>query len=206
MSNRPGTFKKGYDPRRCDYAALNRSRTGIPRSEKEKHSISLGRQDKERRKMYREIMEWLKENIVEPELHENETNSDIVNIWFMILNYGGRGPGTKESTENLRRTIKFISYIQQYLPEQFRNSEMYKSKMRDEEIVMEFENWFFRCKQKLQNYLSKEYFKMGRMKDLEILKRRYKENWSESKVVDLTADANMKVDADTKLEIKISDA
>ena len=44
------------------------------------------------------------------------------------------------------------------------------------------------------------------MKDLEILKRRYKENWSESKVVDLTADANMKVDKDSKLEIKIVDA
>jgi lipopolysaccharide transport system ATP-binding protein len=60
-------------------------------------------------------------------------------------------------------------------------------------------------KQKLQNYLAKEYFAKGRLKDLEILKRRYKENWSESKVVDLTADANMKVDKDSKLEIKIVD-
>ncbi|MBP5441118.1 MAG: hypothetical protein J6Y14_09490 [Fibrobacter sp.] len=154
--------------------------------------------------MFKEIMEWLKANVVEPELHENETNRDIVNIWFMVMNYGYRNQ--VENPENIERIVKFFSYIQNYLPEEFRNRELYKKKIRDAEIAADFENWFFECKQKLQNYLAQEYFAKGRMKDLEILKRRYKENWSESKVVDLTADANMKVDGDSRLEIKIVDA
>ena len=204
MFRHSGMFQKGSDPRRYDLTNLNKARAGIPVSQESRIKRSLTAQDKEKRIMFKEIMEWLKTNVVEPELHENETNHDIVNIWFMIMNYGYRNQ--VENPENIERIVKFISYIQNYLPEEFRNRELYKKKIRDAEIAADFENWFFECKQKLQNYLAQEYFAKGRMKDLEILKRRYKENWSESKVVDLTADANMKVDGDSRLEIKIVDA
>lgn len=206
MERHSGMFQKGHDPRRFDLTEYNKARKGTRLSEEQCRRMSEGEQDKEKRKMYREIMEWLVSTIVEPELVENEdkSNADIVNIWFMIMNYGYSG--ARESLENDDRVVRFISYIVNYLPEQFREREMYKRRIRDMEIVETFEHWFFECKQKLQNYLAREYFARGRMKDLEILKRRYKENWSESKVVDLTADANMKVDKDSKLEIKIVDA
>jgi len=227
MAKTKGSFQKGYDPRRPKehktptwlepwhyqkghdgsfITEMNKARAGIPKTLEERKKQSEALQDKEKRIMYKEIVEWLIENIVEPELHENEdkSNSDKVNIWFMIMNYGN--VSTKEYEQNKERIVKFISYIQCYLPEKFRDREIYKKQLRDLEVVQMFEHWFFECKQKLQNFLTREYFNKGRLKDLEILKRRYKENWSESKVVDLTADANMKVDADTKIEIKISDA
>ena len=203
MKHHSGMFQKGYDPRRFDLTAISKARKGTRLSKEQCRRMSEGEQDKERRQMYRDIMEWLTTNIVEPELFEDGTNADKVNIWFMIMNYGNT---FKENLENDDRVVRFISYILNYLPEEFRDREMYKRRIRDEEIVATFERWFGACKQKLQNYLAKEYFAKGRMKDLEILKRRYKENWSESKVVDLTADANMKVDKDSKLEIKIVDA
>jgi hypothetical protein len=96
--------------------------------------------------------------------------------------------------------------VSNYLPDELKNHEIYKGRIRDKELIETFEHWLFESKQKLQNYLAREYFVKGRLKDLEILKRRYKENWSESKVVDLTADASMKVDGDSRLEIKIVDA
>ena len=206
MERHVGMFHIGYDPRRKDLATINKARIGVPLPETQKIKISNSGQDKERRTMYKEIFDWLQINIVEPELFENDehTNADKVNIWFMIMNYGNII--SVENPENIERVVKFVSYIQNYLPEKFRDKTLYKKKLRDLSLASDFEHWFFECKQKLQNYLAKEYFAKGRMKDLEILKRRYKENWSESKVVDLTADANMKVDKDSKLEIKIVDA
>jgi hypothetical protein len=61
-------------------------------------------------------------------------------------------------------------------------------------------------KAKIENHLSEEYYLQGRMKNLEILKRRYKQNWSESKMVDLTAEQNFRMDGDSKIELKITDA
>lgn len=203
MKRHSGMFQKGFDPRRFDLTEICKARKGTRLSKEQCRRMSEGEQDKEKRQMYRDIMEWLTTNIVEPELFEDGTNADKVNIWFMIMNYGNT---FKENLENDDRVVRFISYILNYLPEEFRDREMYKRRIRDEEIVATFERWFGGCKQKLQNYLAKEYFAKGRMKDLEILKRRYKENWSESKVVDLTADANMKMDGNSRLEIKIVDA
>lgn len=206
MTHHSGMFRKGFDPRRFDLVVMNRSRCGIPRNPLNKQKISDGRKDKEKREMYRDIIEWLVANIVEPELiiNEDQSNTDKVKIWFMILNYGH--VNSVENPNYRERIVKFISYIQDYLPDCFHNKELYKKQIRDEKLCSIFEHWFFECKQKIQNHLTQEYYIKGRLKDLEILKRRYKENWSESKVVDLTADANMKVDSDTKLEIKIMDA
>lgn len=179
--------------------------SGAPWQYKKDHAPTRGL-DAERNKLCWEIMDWLQENIIEPDLVENEFNHDIVQIWFMIMNFGYSNTHPVENPENDNRIVRFFSYIQDYMPEEMRNREMYKYRQSDKRLSETFEHWFFECKQKLQNYLTQQYFVKGRMKDLEILKRRYKENWSESKVVGLTADANMKVDKDSKLEIKIVDA
>jgi hypothetical protein len=59
---------------------------------------------------------------------------------------------------------------------------------------------------KIENLLAETYIKKGQLRHLEVLKRRYKQTWSESKVVDLTADQNLKVDSDSKIELTIKDA
>lgn len=206
MKRHSGMFKKGDDPRRKDLTELNKARTGIPRSPETKQKMSQAHQDVEMRENHCEIVEWLTTNIVEPDLFVNEdgSNENLVNIWFMVMNYGQIT--AKENAENENRILRFLSYVSSYLPDELKNHEIYKSRIRDKELIEIFEHWLFESKQKLQNYLAREYFAKGRLKDLEILKRRYKENWSESKVVDLTADTSMKVDGDSRLEIKIVDA
>ena len=206
MKKHSGMFKKGDDPRRKDLTELNKARPRIPRCPETKQKMSQSHQNLEMRENHWEIVEWLTTNIVEPDLFVNEdgSNENLVNIWFMVMNYGQIS--AKENAENDNRILRFLSYVSNYLPDELKNHEIYKSRIRDKELIETFEHWLFESKQKLQNYLAKEYFAKGRIKDLEILKRRYKENWSESKVVDLTADANMKVDKDSKLEIKIVDA
>ena len=206
MKRHSGMFKKGDDPRRKDLTELNKARAGIPRSPETKQKMSQAHQDSEMRENHREIVEWLTTNVVEPDLFVNEdgSNENLVNIWFMVMNYGQIT--AKENAENENRILRFLSYVSSYLPDELKNHEIYKFRIRDKDLVETFEHWLFESKQKLQNYLAREYFAKGRLKDLEILKRRYKENWSESKVVDLTADASMKVDGDSRLEIKIVDA
>lgn len=122
MKRHPGMFLKGYDPRRFDYSPLNKARTGVPVSIESKIKRLIANQDKEKRMVFKEIIKWLKENIVEPELHENGNNGDIVNIWFMIMNYGYKNQ--VENPENIERIVKFVSYIQHYLPERFRDAEL----------------------------------------------------------------------------------
>lgn len=155
----------------------------------------------DKNKLCWEMMNWLMENIQEPELFENDFNHDIVQIWYMIMNFG-YSHSAQENPENDSRIIKFFSYIQGFMPESMRNREMYKYRQTDKVLTETFENWFFECKQKLQNYLTQQYFAKGRMKDLEILKRRYKENWSEQKIVDAKVDAQEQIDGNITINIK----
>jgi hypothetical protein len=99
-----------------------------------------------------------------------------------------------------------------YVPERFRDikfnrqtdTKHYSKPYQDS--IERFQEWICMMKAKIENHLSEEYYLQGRMKNLEILKRRYKQNWSESKTVDLTAEQNFRMDGDSKIELKITDA
>jgi hypothetical protein len=79
-------------------------------------------------------------------------------------------------------------------------SETYKQKL------YEFNLWFDKIRFKIENLLAETYIKNGKLRHLEVLKRRFKQTWSESKVVDLNADQNVKLDSDSKIELTIKDA
>ena len=181
----PTRFKPGDDPRRH----LHKNR--LP----------------DKRKLYMEIFNWLKENIVEPELYMKEDNSNeaVVNIWFNILNHDPNLFDPK-STYAIQYSNNFIRVCAGYIPEFKGETDFYYKRWLDPVLQPEFCEWYKDKKVKLENYMAREYFMKGRMKDNEILKRRFKKTWSESKVVDLTAEQNVKVDADTKIQLKIVDA
>jgi len=166
------------------------------------------------------LIEYLLEHIKEPVftytnsslndefyIADEDDGLDIPKITFAILNY--KGHIGNEINNNFET---FGSVIQNYVPERFRNIKFnIHSSTKDYsqaylDAVEKFQGWICSMKSKIENALSEEYYLQGRMKNLEILKRRYKQNWSESKVVDLTADQNIRMDGDSKIEIKITDA
>lgn len=168
---------------------------------------------KRRLPMYDNIITWLEENITEPTLVENEFNSDYVNIWFTVLNTNSvKAFEDVEGIQANRIMCKFLWSIKDYVPSELITADFYnrlghiqKSDYADE-LVKKFCAWYCNARVKLENYLAKEYFVRGRMKDVEILKRRYKQDWSESKVVEAKVEADQNIKSDNKIEINIKDA
>lgn len=160
-------------------------------------------------RMKMDIIDWLMKTIKEPSLCDDSVNSKIC---IAVLNFHLNPHLCKDGVDSLTKFERFCFYIKEYLPLQFSYvslcpnpniktlSEAYKQKL------YEFNLWFDKMRFKIENLLAETYIKKGQLRHLEVLKRRYKQTWSESKVVDLTADQNLKVDSDSKIELTIKDA
>lgn len=155
---------------------------------------------------YMDLFEWLKEHVTTPMLvAEHEEDEPIVNIWYTILNHDPNmfEPNNKYAKEYANN---FMRVAAGYLP-QFNKPELfYVHRWDDHETRAEFCKWFCKVKAMLENYMAREYFTRGKMKDNEILKRRFKRTWSESKVVEAKVEADQNIKSDNKIEINIKDA
>ena len=166
-----------------------------------------------------DFINFLLDNITEPiftysdkrlnetfDISEENEGLDVVKITFAIMNHSHVGTGVNNNFET------FGHLIMDYVPERFRDikfnrqtdTKHYSTAYQDS--VERFQEWICMMKAKIENHLSEEYYLQGRMKNLEILKRRYKQNWSESKTVDLNAEQNFRMGGDSKIELKITDA
>lgn len=166
-----------------------------------------------------DFINFLLDNITEPiftysdkrlnetfDLSEEDEGLDVVKITFAIMNHSHIGTGVNNNFET------FGHLIMDYVPERFRDIKFNRQtdtkhySTAYQESVERFQEWICMMKAKIENHLSEEYYLQGRMKNLEILKRRYKQNWSESKTVDLNAEQNFRMGGDSKIELKITDA
>lgn len=166
-----------------------------------------------------DFINFLLDNITEPvftysdkrlnetfDISEEDEGLDVVKITFAIMNHNHIGTGVNNNFET------FGHLIMDYVPERFRDIKFNRQtdtkhySTAYQESVERFQEWICMMKAKIENHLSEEYYLQGRMKNLEILKRRYKQNWSESKTVDLNAEQNFRMGGDTKIELKITDA
>jgi len=166
-----------------------------------------------------DFINFLLDNITEPiftysdkrlnetfDISEEDEGLDVVKITFAIMNHSHVGTGVNNNFET------FGHLIMDYVPERFRDIKFNRQtdtkhySTAYQESVERFQEWICMMKAKIENHLSEEYYLQGRMKNLEILKRRYKQNWSESKTVDLNAEQNFRMGGDTKIELKITDA
>lgn len=185
IRNEKGQILNGFGPYRC------------PNS----------RTDYKKKGFYMDLFNWLKEHLTEPMLvSNNEEDEPIVNIWYTILNhdptmFDPNSGYAKEFSNN------FMKVAASYIPE-FKDQKdmLYVHRWDDHETRAEFCEWFCRVKAMLENYMAKEYFMKGKMKDNEILKRRFKRTWSESRIIDAKVEADQNIKSDNKIEIKISDA
>jgi hypothetical protein len=110
-----------------------------------------------------------------------------------------------------------MASIQDYLPKSLRTKQnpyrlwSYRSFQQNDtqiiaddtqELLNDMCDWLMTMKTKIEDYITSHYFREGRMNHLEILKRRFKDEWSER--TEQNIDAN--VNTDTELNVIIEDA
>ena len=147
------------------------------------------------------------------------TNGSTLNttaITFRIMNTQGFGDGatrTSDTPPSYGSVANFMCHIQDYLPQELRsatpsnklwnrtsfreNSDTEILSDETRELMDEMVEWLSNMKYKIEDQLTSNYFIDGKMNVLEILKRRYKDQWSERTEQNVDA----KVNSDNKVEI-----
>lgn len=172
-------------------------------------------------------MKYLLENMKEPNFDlidakpVNEDNDELntAGITFRILNSQGFGNGAHLSNTppSWGSVANFMASIQDYLPKSLRTRQNphrlwshYSFQQNGTQVIAEYTQellndmcaWLMTMKTKIEDYITSHYFSEGRINHLEILKRRFKDEWSER--TEQNIDAN--VNNDTELNVIIEDA
>lgn len=152
----------------------------------------------------------------------NLANHDTLNtagITWRILNSQGFGNGEHKSNTppSWGSVANFMASIQDYLPSTLRTKQnpyrlwSYRSFQQNDtqviaedtqELLNDMCDWLENMKKKIEDHVSARYFREGKPQYIEVLKRRYKDEWSER--TEQNIDAN--VNSDTELNVIISDA
>ena len=152
----------------------------------------------------------------------NLANHDTLNtagITWRILNSQGFGNGEHKSNTppSWGSVANFMASIQDYLPNSLRTKQnpyrlwSYRSFQHNDtqviaettqELLNDMCDWLENLKKKIEDHVSARYFREGKPQYIEVLKRRYKDEWSER--TEQNIDAN--VNSDTELNVIISDA
>lgn len=176
-------------------------------------------------KLRQKQMKYLLENMTSPDfsfLDEEIKDSDDLNkagITYRILN--SQGFGKAEHSSNAQPSWNSVAYfmanIQDYLPVSLRSKQNPRRLWRvnsfyqndtqviaaeTQELLDDMCDWLVMMKTKIEDVISSKYFNGGRLNHLEVLKRRFKDEWSEK--VEQSVDAN--VNTDTQLNVIIEDA
>lgn len=141
---------------------------------------------------------------------------DEVAITYRIMNHQGFGKGAHEqgTPPSYQSVAVFMNSIQNYLPKHLRSkaqlwkrdsfrdggSQVYAEKTK--ELLDRMCEWLIHMKERIEDMLSQKYMTGGKNQHLEILKRRFKGNWSERTEQSIDADVN----TDTTLQITFEDA
>lgn len=136
-------------------------------------------------------------------------------ITFRILNSQGFGRG-RHDTDNdptYMSVAIFMNSIQDYLPESLRakrdgyqlwkrQSFVQTNTFSDEtrELLDQMVNWLIMMRDKIEDQLTSKYYITGKNHQLEMLKRRFKDHWSEKVEQEVVADVNQDTTVNVILE------
>ena len=171
-------------------------------------------------------MKYILENIKDPDFsmiigtndEVNEDKLNIAGITFRILNSQGFGNGAHNSNTqpSWGSVASFMASIQDYLPKSIRSRQnpyrlwSHRSFQQNDtqiiaedtqELLNDMCDWLSMMKTKIEDFISSRYFREGKLNHLEILKRRYKDDWSERTEQNIEATVQ-----DTELKVVIEDA
>lgn len=165
-----------------------------------------------------EQMEFLLDNMQAPDFRFDtvveDTQLDTAAITYRLMNHQGFGRGDHTSTPSWGSVAHFMNSIQSYFPKAMQVK--YRLWLRNsfidngietiaddtKELLNEMVDWLITMKEKIEDHLTKHYYKFGKGNHLEILKRRFKLDWSER--TESSVDANVK--EDTTINIHFEDA
>lgn len=151
----------------------------------------------------------------------NMDDREVLNgagITWRILNTQGFGNGQHNSSTppSYGSVANFMRDIQCYLPKSlqsrrpaeklwshysFQVNDTQKFAEKTKELLDQMVEWLIVMRQKIEDYITARYYRDGRINHLEILKRRYKDDWSEK--IEQSVDAEVK--EDTTININIED-
>ena len=151
----------------------------------------------------------------------NMDDREVLNgagITWRILNTQGFGNGQHNSSTppSYGSVANFMRDIQCYLPKSlqsrrpaeklwshysFQVNDTQKFAEKTKELLDQMVQWLIVMRQKIEDYITASYYRDGRINHLEILKRRYKDDWSEK--IEQSVDADVK--EDTTININIED-
>lgn len=171
-------------------------------------------------------MKYILENIKDPDFsmiigtndEANEDKLNVAGITFRILNSQGFGNGAHNSNTlpSWGSVANFMASIQDYLPKSVRSKQnpyrlwSHRSFQQNDtqviaedtqELLNDMCDWLSMMKTKIEDFISSRYFREGKLNHLEILKRRYKDDWSERTEQNIEATVQ-----DTELKVVIEDA
>lgn len=171
-------------------------------------------------------MKYILENIKDPDFsmiigtndEANEDKLNVAGITFRILNSQGFGNGAHNSNTqpSWGSVASFMASIQDYLPKSIRSRQnpyrlwSHRSFQQNDtqiiaedtqELLNDMCDWLSMMKTKIEDFISSRYFREGKLNHLEILKRRYKDDWSERTEQNIEATVQ-----DTELKVVIEDA
>ena len=171
-------------------------------------------------------MKYILENIKDPDFsmiigtndEANEDKLNVAGITFRILNSQGFGNGAHNSNTqpSWGSVASFMASIQDYLPKSIRSRQnpyrlwSHRSFQQNDtqiiaedtqELLNDMCDWLTMMKTKIEDFISSRYFREGKLNHLEILKRRYKDDWSERTEQNIEATVQ-----DTELKVVIEDA
>lgn len=154
----------------------------------------------------------------------NMDDREVLNgagITWRILNTQGFGCGQHASSTppSYGSVANFMRDIQCYLPKSlqskrpaeklwshwsFQVNDTQKFAAKTKELLDQMVEWLIMMRQKIEDYITARYYRDGRMNHLEILKRRYKDDWSDS--IRQEIDANVKEDKTVEIIFEDVDA
>ena len=140
----------------------------------------------------------------------NMDDREVLNgagITWRILNTQGFGSGQHNSSTppSYGSVANFMRDIQSYLPKSLQSNRPaqklwshYSFQQNNTQVIAEDTqellndmcDWLLKMKTKIEDYITARYYRDGRINHLEILKRRYKDEWAER--VEQSVDANVK--------------
>ena len=178
-------------------------------------------------KLRQKQMRYLLENMSEPDFSLIEcnnaleqtfnTSNDTLNtagITFRLLNHQGFGEARHDSNEkpSWNSVAYFMACIQGYLPKSlqkkqnphrlwsvksFQQNDTQVIAEETQELLNDMVEWIETLKRKIEDYITAHYYREGKIQYCEILKRRFKSEWSER--TEQSVEAN--IDSPKKIEI-----
>lgn len=155
-----------------------------------------------------EQVEYLIENMTKPDMRfkkefkKDELNTASITLRILnTINHGGPRSNTFDSVNSFFSLAMFMNSIQEYFPKDMQVK--YKlwspysfnggNNVLSEEMTEAMQNlseWFCNMKYKVLDVITGNYYIEGKVQQLEILKRRFKELYSERTEQNINADIN----------------